>query len=227
MQMGDLASMIPRIEQGQQTFELQTLGELKERLDKAGKYLGMVIQHYDRLTEWAGLNFYRANMLNPNAASAMGSFKVKALGFTSFMNKTVRLKGLVDVLMLAKSDPDLKLMTRLKGLYTEIIKGYDVDPDQILKTAQEMETEAAQNQALLASMQGDKTENNRVEMELQARTQRLLAEAHKAEAQATAIAEDMTLKRAKVVTELEQQRTPAPVATPSPTPAVVAPAVAA
>jgi hypothetical protein len=229
MQLGDLSSMIPRIEQGQQTFETQTLGELHERLDKAGKYLGMVIQRYDRMVEQWGLCFYRVNMLNPALASAMGSFKVKALGFTSFMNKTVRLKGLFDIMALAKSDPDLKLMTRFSEIYKEIIKGYDIDPQQILKTAQEMDAEAQQLQAQLDQMQAQGAAGGggggagKSQEETMAKIQRLQAESRRADAQTAAISEGMVLKRAEVVTKLEKERAAPPTAATPPEPAAAPP----
>lgn len=211
--MVDQVSMIPRIEQGQQTMEAQTLGELRERLDKAGKYLGSVIQRYDRLVERIVMHFYRWNMEDPNLTEGKGNYRVKALGFSSFMNKIVRLQNLINLLQLILKDQDLKSMSKLKWLFAEIIKGNDIDPDQIIKSIAEMQAEAAQQQALLAQDQAAGAGKQADTALMEANIQRLLAESRKNDAdaqlklvQAEAKKRGITLDTAKTVTDLEGKR---------------------
>jgi hypothetical protein len=75
---------------------------------------------------------------------------VIATGFSSFQNQVVRLNKLLQTLNTIIASPDLSRMHKLQWLLTEIYKAQDIDPDQLLKSPEEL---AADDQAQQQSEQ--------------------------------------------------------------------------
>lgn len=181
MEFSDLASNVPRAQQGQQSDNAQTLGEFNERIAKSGKYIGQVITRFDRLVAWDVQNRYDYIAGDPDAQVIKIPADVKALGFTSFDNRYLRVARLIQMLTTALNDPtgELRAITKIRWLWEEIGKSQDLETAQYIKTEAEMQAEQAaatagqvQNDPLLMAKAGTE----------QARARELTAKAEGAEA---------------------------------------------
>lgn len=142
MAFQDLSTHVPRIEQGQQTFEAQTLGELHMRLEQGGKYLGGVARRLDNLVQWFAQENYDYRMSDPDSDLPKVPAVVKALGFTSFQNKTERAQKLINMIQMALTSPLLLGMTELGWLWEEYGKSIDLEADQYIKSQDRQQIEA-------------------------------------------------------------------------------------
>jgi hypothetical protein len=213
----DLSSMIPRAEQGQQSENPQTAYELRERLRQAGKYLGGVVRNFDRMIEDIIRDFYRANLANPLVQGGkLGLYRVKALGFTSFENRFVRAQSLMNLLSIILQSEDLKAMSEIRWIWEEIIKGHDIDPDQVIKTPETMEAEARGKQEELAALQASEASAqaggmppdpnaNLLAAKLQAEIEKLLAESNLRRTEADIRARQATNEQAQALAGLRAQ----------------------
>jgi hypothetical protein len=228
LEFADLSSMIPRIEQGEGEPGPQTAFELRERLEKAGKYLGRVIMSYDTMVENIVEAFYRTNMLNPEIRTGKGRYRVKALGFYSFENRYMRVQRLTQILTMLLQNPDLKAISKIRYLWEEVIKASDLDPKMIVKNSSELMAEAEQqaqalesqraalgeqpNEAGLADLQAREAEI----MRLQAEVDEKSASADLKRAQADEKRTQTTIAKARAVQQIAGsiQPEPQPVAPP-------------
>jgi hypothetical protein len=185
--------------------------EVAQRLERAGRYFGDILRRFDTLiadiVDWVYVN----NLLDPEISPQLKQpFRIKALGFASFFNRIHRLNHLFTLLNLMLSKPEIAQISRLRWVLEEICKALDLDPDQVLKTPQEMEAEAAQLQAELDRQQAAPGGADPQQAALvQAQIDRLLAEAEKARAQASAVQDDARVKKAKAVFDLRAGGMPA------------------
>ena len=141
-------SMVPRIAQGQLEDSAQTAQEASIRQAQSLKYIGMAIRNCDSgLIEPMVEKFYTYNMNDPNVAEGKGNYLAQALGFTSFQNKTERLRTLNMMLDRVLASDDLKQKTKIEWIWTEMLKAVDMDPDQALKSDEEMQQEQQNQQA--------------------------------------------------------------------------------
>lgn len=207
----DHSSMLPRSEQGQQADHQQTAFELAQRLERAGKYLGAVIQNIDAIVEEVVTEFYKWNMGDPNITVGRGSFRVKALGFTSFENRITRLQNLLQLLNIAVSKDEILSIVKLRWIVEEIVKALDLDSDQVVKTPAEMTAEADQREAqLTANLQSEGGSNLAYEREL-AEIARLRAEANLKDVTAEAKRQEVVIKKAETVHRLTTKPAKPPV----------------
>lgn len=140
-------SMVPRIAQGMPDQGGQTAREASIRQAQALKYIGMAIRNLDNgVIEPMVQKFYEYNMEDPSIDQGKGNYIIQALGFSSFQNRTDRLTKLQQSLMMALQSPDLNKITKIAEFWAEIQKSLDIDPDQFLKSDEEMAQEAANAQ---------------------------------------------------------------------------------
>lgn len=126
-------SMVPRIAEGIKDQGDQTAAEASMRQAASQKYLGSAIRNLDQgLIEPMVKKFYDHNMADPAIQTGKGNYIVQALGFTSFMNKTERIKNLQMVLAMTLQNPEFLKDTNTKEIRGEIAKALDCDPDQFL-----------------------------------------------------------------------------------------------
>jgi len=151
MEFADLASSIPKAEQGQQSANPQTAFELQQRLERSGKYMGEVIRRLDRFVEQIVNEFYRYNMLDPDIPVQKGVYQVKALGFSSFENRVIRLQKMLQYLALVIDRPNLLVDVNVRWLNEEIAKSMDMDIAQLLKTPEQKQQEAEAEAAAAAN----------------------------------------------------------------------------
>gem|GEM_PF-1161763 len=107
----------------------------------------------------------------------------------------VRLQAVQQFLGLVLADPELRRLVRLDDALREVCKALDLDPDQWLKSVQQLQQEA-QTQQDVAAVLAAETQ--------QAQTAKLKAEAVRAEAETAEIGERLKIDRARAVRELEE-----------------------
>lgn len=153
---GDESSMLPKLLAGS-VLEKQkpdTLGELNMLQQNSGKYLGAVIKNYDEgLIEPLVTDHYNFIMSDPEVEKGKGNFLAKALGFTSFQDRIVRVQKIMQAINLALSDERLAQEVKFRDLLEEIYKVLDLEPSQILKTPEEKQVEAEQQSNFIASQE--------------------------------------------------------------------------
>lgn len=159
LQMADDDTLVSRQEQGLAAIEGGgiTAFESRQRMEMSSKHTGQIIRSLDMGIIEPGMRFKLDYIqVSPEYADIAGPFVVQALGFSSFMNRQVRLQKLLQRLELTLKDPDLKMMTKLRDLMREIDKMMDFDPDQFTLTEEELAQQqmAAQQAALAAQMGG-------------------------------------------------------------------------
>ena len=147
LDFADMASSMPRIEQGQESDNPSTAFEIQQRLSRSGKYMGEIIKRLDKFIEKIINDFYKYNMLDPDLPIAKGVYKIKALGFSSFENQIIRLQALMRFFALVADRPDLMAEIDARWLVEEIAKAIDLDPEQLFKSEEQKarEAEAQQN----------------------------------------------------------------------------------
>ena len=187
----DLASNMPRIQQGQQSANPQTAFELSQRLEMSGKYVGNIVSNFDRIITWFIQACYDRNMMDPDNGVPKIPCSIKALGFTSFVNKVVRLQKLMQMIQMVLTDGtgELKSITKLRWLWEEIGKANDLETSQYIKTPDEMmqeqqqaaEAQAAKQQPAEAPVEDPLTAVNAEEKLAKADKYRADAEAKKAD----------------------------------------------
>jgi len=83
-------------------------------------------------------------MKDPNINRGKGNYIAKALGFSSFENRVVRLHKTMQYLQLILSSEALMAESKLRPMLEEIAKMLDQNPETILKTPQEKQEEQKQ-----------------------------------------------------------------------------------
>jgi len=116
----------------------------------------------------------------PGGAERQGRYDVHPLGFTSFQDRVVRLQAIQQFLGLVLADPELRQLVRLDDALREVCKALDLDPDQWLKSVQQLQQEAQAQQDVAAVLEAETQ---------QAQTAKLKAEAVRAEAETAEIGE--------------------------------------
>ena len=142
MEFADLASNIPRAEQGQQSSNPQTAFELQQRLERSSKYISGGIKQIDNGIQWLITEFYEYNMENPEIVEGKGDFLVKATGFGSFDNRVIKLQKLMQYLSLISSDPDLRAKANIDWILESIAEAMDIEKDQAVKSKDQQAEEA-------------------------------------------------------------------------------------
>ena len=147
----DADSNVPKILEGAVTnLREQTKFETDVLQTNAGKYIGGVIRNIDEyLIEPTIRDFYDYNMSEPASEQGnfetMGAMTVNANGFSSFMNRYVKVRQIRDLLLMALSSPELAKEVKIRKHLDEIYKGSDVTPEVFLKTEQEKAEEHAKS----------------------------------------------------------------------------------
>lgn len=155
MAFADLASNLPRVEQGQQSENAQTAYELAQRLEKSGKYVAGVIRNLDNMVEWIGHEYYDYNVSDPDGALPPIPCAVVPLGFTSFENRFLRLQKLIQMLTTAMGDQsgEIRGITKFRWLWEEVGKAQDLEAAQYIKTVEEQQAEQDEQVARLMAEQ--------------------------------------------------------------------------
>lgn len=137
--MLDDASMVPRIAQGYVEKDAQTATEISVRQAQSSKYMGMLVRNLDEgIIEPLIEYLYQFNMNDPDVQVGKGNFTVQALGFSSYQNKIERVRKIQELMMLALNTVPITNRVNFDYLFRELTKATDLDPDMVLKTAEEV-----------------------------------------------------------------------------------------
>lgn len=183
----DEMSLIPKITQGINQKDTQTAYEISVQAQSSGKYLGAIIKHFDKYwIEPSITDMYEYNMRDPEAPVPKNSYTIKALGFSSFQDRIVRLGKLQQFFALAVQFPQVLDMVNLEWLISEMAKAFDLDPDQILLPIDQRNAKKKQDEEMAQMMQ-----------ELQLKMQELELMQKQVEIQATQMKAEATMVKAK------------------------------
>lgn len=212
---GDEITYIPKISQGfvQGQEQPNTAYELSQRLLSAGKYIGGVIKNQDEgLIEPIVNDILTYNMADPDLKKGKGNFLAKSLGFTSFQDRIVRTKNMLQFISLLLMNEQLATEGKFAGLLEEIAKSLDLEKSQVLKSADEKreEAERAQNspemqmqmQAFQIDLQGKAAQVEKTSAEVK----EIMMKTNKMQAEIREMFEELKLERAKVVNDLRNIR---------------------
>ena len=154
----DDVSMIPTILQGYNLpkHKPDTAFEVSQMMENSGKYIGMIARNNDEmLIEPEVTDLYVYNMLYDPDPSIKVNCKITAEGFTGFRNRIIRGESIKQILGMVMSSDILlgrvKLAPHLNILYESI----DEDPDDFLKTEQELQEEAMRQQEMMEKQKQD------------------------------------------------------------------------
>jgi hypothetical protein len=150
---GDEDSGVPRLIQGMAGIgAAATATEVQELAQRGMQTFGQFMKNFDDgriepMEQWR----LEYNMDDPAHADKWGPFKVQALGFNSFQGRVIRFAKMVQMLqmILADATGQLAQLHNLRAVIEEIWKEMDVDPEQFLKSEQQLmqEQQADQMQA--------------------------------------------------------------------------------
>jgi len=188
IEFADMASSIPRAEQGQQSSNPQTAFELQQRLERSGKYMGEVIRRLDKFIETIINEFYRYNMLDPDIPVQKGIYQVKALGFSSFENKVIKLQKMLQYFAMVIDRPEMLKDVNIRWLHEEIAKSMDMDIAQLLKTQEQKDADAQAE----AEAQANSPDMQAFEMDQQAKAAKIEKDKSAIEADQSSIAKDQS-----------------------------------
>lgn len=147
---GDDASQMPKILQGAVLDKRKpdTFSELNMLQANAGKYIGGVIKNFDEGTlEPVCQDFYDYNMQDPDMKTGKGNFIAKALGYSSYQDRVIRLNKIMQALNIALSHEGMAKEVKLGEIIKIVYDSLDVDTHRILKNEKEKmaELEATEN----------------------------------------------------------------------------------
>lgn len=195
----DEDSMIARIMQGGEPSGDVTAKQIMEQTEKGGKYISTVVQNTDeRLIEPMMNRFFDYNMDDPENQRGKGDYVAEALGFTSFMDRQVKVKYLAMLLDYVLAHEELARKYAPDGMFEELSKYLDTSVDQFERTDDEIVQMNQPDPMAQLEMQKTQTEiekdNSAIQLN-QARIQQM--------------ADDAVLKRAKATEEIVSRRQPA------------------
>jgi hypothetical protein len=193
----DESSMIPKVSQGLNAKAQITAYEISQLVENAGKYIGSVIRNFDEgIIEPLVWSFLKWNMEDPDSGAPQQDITVRALGFTSYNNRIIRVQKLMQFLGLIGQTPGMEKEYDLSAIVAEIAKAMEMDLSLFRKTPEQMqqEAEAAAN-------------DMRAQLELaaaQAEVQHKVAQASKWSADAAKAESDARLGRAKFAQDVRR-----------------------
>lgn len=194
--MLDEDSMIDRIMQGGSPDGDATAKQIREQVEKGGKYVATVVKNSDENHIEPMMNrFFDFNMSDPEYVQGKGDFVVEALGFTSFMDKQVKITAISNLMDMMAAHEELNRDYSISEMFAEVAKMLDTSVEQFERGEDE---KAAMNQPdPLLEVQIAK-EQSEIEKNQSA--------AALDEARVEQIAQDAVLKRAESVERIRTAR---------------------
>ncbi len=173
IEFGDQASGVPKIVEGDPGVKNQTAFAAQQQVAAAAKQLGLVIRNYDEMNSSIIRSLYQWNMLHSEDEDIKGDFDIIATGFTSFQSKAIKSISLRNLLVIAQSDPESRLLINTEAIIRELTKLEDLNEEQFLNTPEEVERlreeESKRVQAAIASQA--QAEQTKIDAETQGKLQ--------------------------------------------------------
>jgi hypothetical protein len=151
----DETTALPSYTHGQTQSSLnRTATGISILMSNANIVLKSVIKNIDDyLTKPMIRSLYDWNMTWNDDEMVKSDMRVVAKGSTALIQKEVQSQRLLQFLSLINNPMDAQMVDREK-LLTDIAKSLDIDPDEVIKSQEELMNEQALQQAILASQQG-------------------------------------------------------------------------
>tara|TARA_R100000742_G_C4279342_1_gene103661 strand:- start:493 stop:2496 length:2004 start_codon:yes stop_codon:yes gene_type:complete len=151
----DETTALPSYTHGQTNSSLnRTATGISILMSNANIVLKSVIKNIDDfLTKPMIRSLYDWNMTWNENENVKSDMRVIAKGSTALIQKEVQSQRLLQFLSLINNPIDAQMVDREK-LLTDIAKSLDIDPDEVIKSQEELMNEQALQQAILASQQG-------------------------------------------------------------------------
>jgi hypothetical protein len=194
MTLADMESHVPRTAQGQanDSSTPRTAYEIGQLLDRSTKYMGVVVRNFDEgLIEPQISAFLAYNLADPALAGMQGAFEVRPQGFTAFQDRVLRTRTLEEYLTLV-FNMQAQAMLKLPAALRRLAQARDIDPDEVLKTDEEMAADAE------AAAQAQQLEVQK----LQAEVAKIQAETEKVKIEAQLELERLRLEKARLVADV-------------------------
>lgn len=221
-------SMIPNIAYGASGNDSRTTAyEISIQTEKAGKYISEIVKNIDTnaIEPIVGF-FYEWNMFDPEISNVVkGCFDVKALGFSSYQDRVVRMNKVREMLQTALSSEFLAPMFNLKALLKDYIKSNDGDPDLYLNdenetnnvmdikfnqfqqaVGQQLQAMGQQMQELMKQIPSIANKSEADYLVQSAKAEKLMADAHRTEVDTEIMQNKMMDNRAKTISGIEQKK---------------------
>ena len=151
----DETTALPSYTHGQTQSSLnRTATGISILMSNANIVLKSVIKNIDDyLTRPMIRSLYDWNMTWNDNDKVKSDMRVVAKGSTALIQKEVQSQRLLQFLSLINNPMDAQMVDREK-LLTDIAKSLDIDPDEVIKSQEELMNEQALQQAIAASQQG-------------------------------------------------------------------------
>lgn len=144
---GDEDSGHPKLMQGETAkHQPKTAFETSQLLEAANKQIGKVIRNQDEgLIEPDIEALYHYLMVTDPDESIKGDFTCSATGFAGYNDKVIRAQGLMRLIQFTMSNEMTMALLKVPDAVREAWRVSNFDPDQFIKTDDEMMQELAQN----------------------------------------------------------------------------------
>lgn len=151
----DETTALPSYTHGQTQSSLnRTATGISILMSNANIVLKSVIKNIDDfLTKPMIRSLYDWNMTWNENENVKSDMRIVAKGSTALIQKEVQSQRLLQFLSLINNPIDAQMVDREK-LLTDIAKSLDIDPDEVIKSQEELMNEQALQQAIAASQQG-------------------------------------------------------------------------
>lgn len=147
----DEDTMLPKIAQGFSEQKDATAYQIAQQLGQAGKYIAAAVRNFDeQLIEPMITRFHEWNEDDP-ALMGMGQLTVKALGFTSYLNRMEKMARLERWLAAVLQHPEMASWARWREILSELTAAADMDEDEAMLSEEERQAEQ-EREAQMAAM---------------------------------------------------------------------------
>jgi len=152
---GDEDSGHPKLMQGETaTHSPKTAFETSQLLEAANKQIGRVIRNQDEgLIEPDIEAQYHYLLLTEEDESIKGDFTSQATGFAGYNDKIIRRQSLMGLIQFQLSNEILTMLLKAPDAIRELWRVNNFDPDQFLKTDEELEMDMANAMAGVAGVE--------------------------------------------------------------------------
>jgi hypothetical protein len=140
MELSDQESHIARIQQGQMPISPNTAFELQQRLEGSGRHMGSQIRTHDRQTEWEMQYMLECERAAGNIDLPI-PVNIRAGGFKEFSKRITEFQGLMGMIQLALSAPQIEKRLQYGWALHELAGSQSVDPEKLWKSEEEVQVE--------------------------------------------------------------------------------------
>lgn len=144
--LGDDVTSLPMLAQGEQGDAPDTAKGTSILMNASNVVMRRVIKGFDDLTKAFITRMYNWNMQNSPKEEIKGDFEIDARGSSVLLVKETQTQALLNLMELAQQ-PFFSDLTKHAALYRKAVQAQHMNPDDIIKTDDEIESEQSQPSA--------------------------------------------------------------------------------